>query len=361
MSGDEGLSVLAASRAARLVTGSAPDVDPRVLSGLQADFADATARAEELVSRATGLVAHDGGGHAAVVSRSQWVEANLDSLSSIAAPLFQRAPRRSLPGARSFGSLAGAVSGAEIGLVLGWMSGRVLGQYDLFSTGSERHEPGAVYYVGANILALEQRYGFPPSEFRLWIALHEVTHRLQFVGVPWLRDYFLGLVEASISMAAIDGRQLLDGARRVVLELRSGRNPLAESGLAGLVASGAQLEALEDARALMSLLEGHGDVTMDRAGAELVPSAPRFAEVLHARRNEAHGILRILSQLLGLEAKLRQYEEGERFVAFVEQAGGEELFSRVFEAPQMLPSLAEIRSPQSWVDRVHTASLSARR
>src|SRR6185437_1377169 len=106
--------------------------------------------------------------------------------------------------------------------------------------------------------SLERRHGFPPSEFRLWIALHEVTHRLQFTGVPWMRDYFLGIVERGTSFATPDAKSVLESLRRAAVELRAGRNPLAEGGVIGLVATSEQLETLREAQALMSLLEGHG-------------------------------------------------------------------------------------------------------
>ncbi len=129
-------------------------------------------------------------------------------------------------------------------------------------------------------------------------------------------------------------------------EIRAGRNPLRENGALGLVATPEQLEGLHRIQALMSLLEGHGDVTMDRAGAAAIPSAATFSEVLRQRRQQTKGPARLLQQLIGIEAKLRQYEEGERFIAAVEDAGGPELLDRVWRGPEWLPSLVEIRDPR---------------
>ena len=138
---------------------------------------------------------------------------------------------------------------------------------------------------------------------------------------------------------------MVEAVRRAAQEIRAGRSPLRDAGMIGLVATDEQLAALQRIQALMSLLEGHGDVTMDRAGAEAVPGAAHFSEVLRERREQAEGPARLLQQILGLEAKFRQYAEGEKFVRSVEEAGGRPLFDRVWQGPEWLPSLAEIRDP----------------
>jgi coenzyme F420 biosynthesis associated uncharacterized protein len=261
---------------------------------------------------------------------------------------------RSLPG--PLGPIGRVAAGAEMGVVLGWMSGRVLGQYDLLFTEGDAPQD-AVYYVGPNIVSLERRHGFDPREFRLWIALHELTHRAQFTGVSWLKGHFLELVEHSVAIASPDPRQVLEALGRMAMEIRSGRNPLAESGLVGALASPEQLETLRSIQGMMSLLEGHGDVTMDRAAAELIPSAARFSEVLRSRRESASGITRFFQQLIGLEAKLRQYADGESFVREIERTGGPELLALAWLRPENLPSMAEIKAPERWVARVRGLAL----
>jgi putative hydrolase len=143
----------------------------------------------------------------------------------------------------------------------------------------------------------------------------------------------------------------------MAMEIRSGRNPLAESGLVGALASPEQLETLRSIQGMMSLLEGHGDVTMDRAAAELIPSAARFSEVLRSRRESASGITRFFQQLIGLEAKLRQYADGESFVREIERTGGPELLALAWLRPENLPSMAEIKAPERWVARVRGLAL----
>ena len=178
-------------------------------------------------------------------------------------------------------------------MLLGWMSTRVLGQYDLLvvedPADAAPEDQDLVYYVGPNVLALEKRFAFPPKEFRLWLALHEVTHRAQFTGVPWLRAHYLGARAADARL----GRPRPEAAARRARRGSSrscarAATPLDDGGLAALLASPEQRAVLDKIGGLMSLLEGHGDVTMDRAGADRIPSADRFARVLRERRANAN-------------------------------------------------------------------------
>jgi len=320
------------------------------MASLGEDFRELTARAEELVETATGLRSNAGPARARVTDRAGWVRANLVSFQRLLRPVTEKlAPRLA---ESPVAPVTRAVAGAQLGTILGWMSTRVLGQYDLLLIEEERPEDqDIVYYVGPNVLSLERRFGFPPREFRLWLAIHEVTHRAQFTGVPWLRPYFLSLVERSLGAIDPDPKRFVEALRRTVQEIRAGRNPLADGGLVGLLAGPEQQVILQQILGLMSLLEGHGDITMNRAGGELVPSAERFSRVLRQRREQAKGPAKLLQQALGLEAKLKQYEQGERFVEAVELAGGAPLLEHVWRGPEWLPSLAEIREPRLWIDR----------
>jgi coenzyme F420 biosynthesis associated uncharacterized protein len=341
-----------ARRVAAQVARRGPVVDRQALASLEADFEEFTQLAEGLVSEATKLESLAGPARARVIDRAGWVSANIVSFQRLIAPIAAKVGAGSMPGLLA--PVSRTLTGAQVGFVLGWMSGRVLGQYDLLLTedAPDAAAQDLVYYVGPNVLALERRHGFPPREFRLWIALHEVTHRLQFTGVPWLRSYFLGLVERGLDLATPDARQFFAALRRAADEIRAGRNPFAEAGIVGVLARDEQLETLHQVQALMSLLEGHGDVTMDRAGEGLVPGAARFSRVLRERRGEARGAARLMQQMIGLEAKMRQYAEGERFVEQVEKVGGRTLLERVWQSAAMLPSLEEIRSPDNWIARI---------
>ena len=318
---------------------------------LAPDFARYTAQAEELVAAETGLRSLAGPARARVTDRPGWVRANLASFQRLLRPLLDRFGER--VDASPLAPVTTRLAGAELGMMLGWMSTRVLGQYDLLVIEEENpHEQDLVYYVGPNVLSLEKQFAFPPGEFRLWLALHEVTHRAQFTGVPWLREHFIGLVHQTLEAVEPDPQRLFDALGQVAESVRTGRNPLADGGLATLLAGPEQRAVLDQVTGLMSLLEGHGDITMDRAGQGLVPSAERFGRALRQRRQSASGLAKLLQQVIGLEAKLNQYAEGEAFIEAVEGRGGPELLHRAWDRPANLPSRAEIRDPQLWIDRV---------
>ncbi len=352
-----------AAKVASRVAGRDAFASSYLYGSLQPDFEELTALAEGLVGDATGLRPLTGPARARVTDRSGWVRANIASFQRLLRPVLDRLEvKLAEAGSSSVGRVVQPVgrvlTATQLGALLGWMSTRVLGQYDLLLMEDERpEEQDLVYYVGPNILALEKRFAFPPREFRLWIALHEVTHRAQFTGVPWMREYFVQLVEATVAAADPDPRRFLEALVKAIELVRQGRNPL-DDGIMALLATPEQAEALDRVQGLMSLLEGHGDVTMDRAAADRIPNAERFSRVLRQRRQQARGVTRLLQQAIGLDAKLRQYEAGERFITTVEAAGGSALFARVWEAPERLPTKAEIDDPSRWIERMRRTPVS---
>ncbi|HXZ62925.1 MAG TPA: zinc-dependent metalloprotease [Acidimicrobiales bacterium] len=319
---------------------------------LQGQFEDLTAHAETLVSEATGWRSGHGSARAKVTDRPGWATANVRSVERlIGPPLLELQRKRGAKLAGPSLAVGRVVAGTQLGLLLAYMATRVLGQYDLLIDDDSPEDQDLVSYVGPNILAVEEQYGFVPSQFRLWLALHEVTHRLQFTAVPWLRDHFVALVSELLGPLSGDPAGFVEVLRRAADEMRAGRNPAREAGVVAVLATPEQRLALSRISGMMSLLEGHGDVTMDRAGAAEVPGAAHFSQVLHERRNSARGLTKLVSKLLGLDAKMRQYAEGEHFVEAVEAEGGPALLARVWEGPEWLPTLEEIRDPASWVTR----------
>jgi coenzyme F420 biosynthesis associated uncharacterized protein len=344
-----------AEKVAVRVAGTDPFARSYHYDSLTPDFAELTAQAEALVGDATGLRSLAGPARARVTDRPDWVRANIASFQRLLRPLTDRIGDRM--GAGPLAPVTRGITGAEVGLMLGWMSTRVLGQYDMLVVEEERPEDqDVVYYVGPNVLALEKHHAFPPREFRLWLALHEVTHRAQFTGIPWLREHFLSLVDQTLAAVEPDPKRFLDAIGRVAEGVRTGRNPLDDGGMAALLASDEQRAVLDQISGMMSLLEGHGDVTMDRAGADRIPSAERFSRVLRMRRQQTNTLARLLQKLVGLEAKLNQYEQGERFIEAVEAVGGPSLLDEAWTGPEALPSMAEIREPALWVERVRASS-----
>ncbi len=347
-----------AERVAVRAAGTDPFARSYHADSLAEDFDELTARAEEQVAEATGLRSLAGPARARVDDRAAWIRANIASFQRLLRPVTHRLDEK--VGSSLLAPVARRAAGAEVGALLGWMSGRVLGQYDLLVIEDEDpEEQDLVHYVGPNILALEKKFAFPPREFRQWLALHEVTHRMQFTGVPWMREHFLGLVDGMVSAVDQDPSELLGAVTRAAEEVRKGRNPLDDGGLAALFSTPAQKELMEQIGGLMSLLEGHGDVTMDRAGADQIPNADRFGQVLRQRRQQANPVIKVIQKLIGLEAKLKQYEQGERFIEAVEEVGGVDVIDRAWEDPSHLPTMSEIRDPDAWLARMGVAAPAA--
>jgi len=180
-----------------------------------------------------------------------------------------------------------SIAATELGVLLGFFSQRVIGQYDLLVPEEGDSQGDAVYYVGPNVLGLEKRFAFRPRDFRLWVAIHEVTHRAQFCGIPWMHDYFLELVGSAMGMVDTDPRAIVRSLMRAVGELREGRNPLDEGGLVALLADDEHRDVLGRIQALMSVLEGHGNRVMNELGRVHVAGQERMARVLRARRETA--------------------------------------------------------------------------
>ena len=345
-----------AERVAVRVARREPLAESYLYTSLAPDFAEFTAEAEELVGQETGLRSLSGPARVRVTDRAGWIHANLKSFQRMLRPLTERLGERI--GTGRMADAGRSIAGAEVGALLGWMSTRVLGQYDLLVIENEEPEDqDIVYYVGPNVLALEKRYAFPPREFRLWLALHEVTHRAQFTGVPWMRPYFLSLIDSSLAAFDPDPKRFVAALSRAVDAARAGRNPLDEGGLVTLLAGPEQHAVLQRIQGLMSLLEGHGDVVMGRAGAGRIPSAERFHTVLHERR-ESGGATRLFQRLIGLEAKMRQYKEGEEFLEAVERHDRTSV-ELLWRGPEWIPTLPEIKAPELWLARVASAEAAA--
>ena len=292
-------------------------------SGWSAAELAPTPAIEDAIELVTGLRPAHGSAQVRFVDRGDWIRANLASFRTMLAPL------------------------------LGWMSTRVLGQYDTLL--GRPPDDDAVYLLAPNLADIERRYGFDPGEFRTWVLLHELTHRAQFTGVPWMRDHFAGLVTRSLSFADPDPGALIESMRVALRNRRDAAAQVRDGGVLGLLASPEQREVMAQIGGLMSLLEGHGDVTMTRAAGPMVPNAPRFERILRERRRNANPLSRAVMRLTGVEAKLNQYAAGARFIDAVEQVGGPRVVDRCWESADALPTLDEVRAPQHWLSRMGLA------
>lgn len=337
-----------AGRVAHRVSGRDPLGRSYLAASLESDFAEVSTEAESLVAEFTGLRAPSPA-RAMVLDRAGWVDANVTSMRHLLAPLTERVGERL---ARSpFAPVGRTVTAAELGVLLGWFSQRVLGQYDLLVPDDDDAVDDAVYYVGPNVLALEKQFAFRPRDFRLWIALHECTHRAQFTGVPWLRPYFLSLVGDLLGSIDPDPKRVVHALRSALEELRAGRNPLDDGGLVALLADPAHRGTIAKVQSLMTVLEGHGNRVMNELGAEHVQGQARMARVLDTRRRTS-GMTGFFHKLVGIEAKLRQYEIGEAFLAAIEAEAGPRAIDPAWRGPEWLPTADELDRPLQWLARV---------
>ena len=337
-------------RLADRIAGTYPLAETYHRSALEADMIRLTGQVSRLVPEATGLDL-PGDPTTIVIGRSEWIERNVASFIHLMEPLQRQLTERlesSGPGARGVGSLANRMVQAELTAVLGVIARRVLGQYELVLPTGE--DADVVAFVGPNILQLERAHQFRPEEFRFWVALHELTHRAQFQGVPWLRAYFMGLVNDLVEHSKPEPGRLNRVIEEVTRRRYSGGPVIDERGLLGLFASSEQNIVIDKVQALMSLLEGHGHVVMDRLGAQHLRTQERMSKVLKARRQDKRTAA--FFRLTGLEMKMNQYRMGERFIEIVEREAGWEAVGLAFRGAGSLPTLEEIESPERWLSRV---------
>jgi len=312
------------------------------------DLRRLTDEAAEHVAAYTGLRSQVEPPPVRVVDRRDWAAINIAGLREVITPLLARLARDKQPGpvADAIGS---RLTGVQAGTVLAYLSGRVLGQYEVFSG-----EPGQLLLIAPNIVEVERKIGAKPRDFRLWVCLHEVTHRAQFTAVPWMRSHFLAEVQAFVDAAQSGDENFLDRLRRAVGALAdSVRDPESRTSVLDLVQTPAQRAVLDRLTALMTLLEGHAEFVMDGVGPEVIPSVEEIRAKFNRRREAATPLEKVLRKLLGIDVKLRQYAEGSAFVQGVVERVGMAGFNKVFTSPATLPRLEELSDPDAWVARVH--------
>jgi coenzyme F420 biosynthesis associated uncharacterized protein len=343
------------SRAARLVDwGTAADVGRRVggrgpalqaveRARLREDLAETVPKAEALVSAYTGLSVSGFRSRAWVMSRGEWVATNLRGLQRLLEPLAQRLladnARRS--------DFRRKALGTQIGVLLGYVSKKVLGQYDVFLPPDDE---GLLYFVGPNLAETERRFALPPRDFRLWVALHEVTHRVQFGATPWLRGYLNRMVNTYLDTVQVDAREMMAQLRRALAETR-GTTEWRSVNLVLMLMTPEQRDLFHKMQAMMSLLEGHASFVMDEVGKEHIPDLPRMRRSLKERRN-ASGLERTFQKAIGFDSKIRQYSAGEYFVRAVHERAGMDTLNLVWRDESKLPTFEEIAEPERWLTRV---------
>ncbi|HYZ82358.1 MAG TPA: zinc-dependent metalloprotease [Solirubrobacteraceae bacterium] len=307
------------------------------------------ARSAELVSGYTGLAGADVVPAPETVDRGSWATTNLASMRSILDPLAARAGEGFGPLAGPARVVTGALLAVEVGALSGFLAARVLGQYEFPVL--DPKAPARLLFVGPNLLAAAKSLEADDRALTRWVALHETTHALQFAGVPWLREHLAARVGSLVSSmdVAVDPRRLLQmpsgsDLRGLVDAVRRGE-------LISFVAGPERAAMIDELQATMAVLEGYAEHVMDAVGASLLPDLDHLRVGLERRRRERSGLLRLLEKLIGLELKLRQYEQGKRFCDAVVAEGGIAALNRVWAGPERLPSMAELDDPSGWLAR----------
>lgn len=322
------------------VAGPGPEVSAEEAAAAVLELREGAERSTPLVREFTGLHAAAATAPVLVVDRAGWLRANADGFATILAPIVDKLTEKKGPPSAIAEAIGSRVTGAEVGLMLGFLGSKVLGQFDPFFA-----PHGRLLLVAPNIVHVERELAADPTDFRLWVCLHEETHRVQFTANPWLGDHLLAQMHAVAD--TIEPSALLEGVRRGAESIRSGNGSVLD-----LVSSPEQKEILDRVTGVMSLLEGHADVVMDGVGPSVIPSVAEIRKKFNQRRKGAGSLDKLLRRLLGLDAKMAQYRDGAVFVRHVVDKVGMEEFNAVWTGPETLPSKAEITDPDAWVARV---------
>ena len=338
-----------ARQVARFAAGdgaSAPSLD-------SPDFGGRVAATQRTLSEYTGLTAAEPVPAPETVSRAEWAEVNVIAMADMLDPVTDRLGKRFV-GAGSFAGplriAAGATVAAEIGLVVGYMSQRVLGQYELSLLETDR--PARLLFVEPNLARAIRDLDVDSDSFLSWIVLHELTHVLQFSGVPWLREHmgslmrsYLATVEVRIKRGSAGGLPSIPNPARLLESFREG-------GLVALVQTREQRAIMDRIQATMSVIEGYSEHVMDAVGSDVLPAYEGLRDAMERRRRSRSAPERVLQRLLGFEMKMRQYEQGKKFCDAVVSGHGIGALNRVWESPESLPSAAELRNADAWVERL---------
>lgn len=345
-----------ASQTARRLVKPGPEITRTGAQSAVAELRAAAVRAEAYVAEVTGLRVPGPTAPVLVVDRPGWIQANLDGFRHIVAPLTAKFVDRMGDNPsqvqQTMAQVGARVTGAEIGALLSYLSPKVLGQFDPFYPGVDGEPGGRLLLVAPNIVHVERELQIDPADFRLWVCLHEETHRVQFTAVPWLRDHLNGLIEKLVSAADLDAGMMVDMIKAAARRVGDGLRGDEEISIIDLIQTPAQRDTVDAVTAVMSLLEGHADVVMDSVGPEVIDSIAQIRRKFNVRR-EGQGFDKVIRKLLGLDAKIKQYRDGAAFCRRVLDRVGMSGLNQVWTSAETLPSKDEIAFPDLWLNRVH--------
>jgi coenzyme F420 biosynthesis associated uncharacterized protein len=337
-----------AARSAKRFSPAPPSVSRAEADDAVGALYRSTSQAAGHVAELTGLEEPPVTAATRVVDRAAWIDANTGGMRTIMSPLVDKLAADN-PVGRIAEGIGGQVTGMQVGLVMGFLSGKVLGQFEFFD-----RPGGQLLLVAPNMVAVERQLEVDAPDFRLWVCLHEVTHRVQFTAVPWLRQHMLDEVAALTDAVETDPaalRRRLSGAAGELVKVVRGQDD--GSGLMAVMATPAQRAILDRITAFMSLVEGHAEYVMNAVSPSVIPTQEAIEQRFAQRRRKGGNPLdRLLRRLLGLDAKTRQYVDGSAFVRTVVDRIGLEDFNTIWTSRETLPTKAEIADPAQWIARV---------
>ena len=320
-------------------------------TALAGDLVAVTSEARERVIAYTGLTPVREIPQPEAVDRREWLRMNLRSMRATMQPLEDK-----LSGGGPLRAAGGLLVGAEIGGLTGYLSQRVLGQYELVLL--DAASPERLLFVAPNLREGARRLDVEEADLVAWVGIHEVTHAVQFTGVPWLREHMAGELRALLETVDVDvDLAKLPSSLPSLDDLRGAVDRFRDGGLVTMVAGPERMAILDRVQATMAVIEGHAEHVMDAVGEGLLPTLPELREALDRRRREKPPAVKLLERLIGLELKMRQYELGRSFCDGVVERGGIETLNRVWSSPAAMPTLPELEAPQSWIERTATPLL----
>lgn len=334
-----------ASQVGRSVAGSGPSLNSESRAAFREDMSGAVAAAEALVGEFTGLTAHGASSRAWVMGRGDWIDANFRSIERAIEPMLVSTLMAEKGGVPI--GLRTKALGAQIGGLFGYVSRKVLGQFDPFLPPDDE---GLIYFVGPNILEVEKRFALVPRDFRLWLALHEVTHRVQFSAADWLRGHILTMLDSYLQMTDLDPARIMENLRRVAQDVR-GTAQWRTIGVMYALMTPPQREHFHRMQAMMSLVEGHASFVMNKVGDGRIASLDRLRSAL-AQRRSIGGLEKVFQQAIGFDHKIKQYGAGEVFVEHIVDRAGMEALNSAWLSPLNLPTPGEMSEPELWLSRV---------
>ncbi|WP_340539760.1 zinc-dependent metalloprotease [Nocardioides sp. GXZ039] len=333
-----------AVRVAGRVAGDGPRVTRTEAEDAVVELREGAETSTAHVREFTGLEAPHHHAPVLVVDRPGWIQANADAFKHLLGPLVDKLTERRTPKGLTL-AVGSRVTGAEVGGVLGFLAGKVLGQFDPFYA-----PDGRLLLVAPNIVHVERELDVKPRDFRLWVCLHEETHRVQFTAVPWMRDHLYTQVQTLAESVGPGGIE--DTLKKVGETVRGGPRSMSGVSLVDLMSTPEQRAILDGVTGMMSLLEGHADVVMDGVGPSVIPTVATIRRRFNQRRKGVGTLDRAMRRLLGMDAKMAQYRDGAKFVRAVVDKVGMSEFNAVWERAENLPTKAEISDPDAWITRV---------